>query len=125
MSLDVYLIAKLDPPHKEHCYSCGSDVLRETEEVYERNITHNLSRMADEAGIYEALWCPQENGFQKAAQLVEPLTRGLDLLRSDPERFKTFNPANNWGCYDGLVNFVQSYLAACIEYPEAEVKTWR
>ena len=38
----------------------------ESEEVYSANITHNLGGMADEAGIYEALWRPEEVGIAKA-----------------------------------------------------------
>jgi hypothetical protein len=41
-------------------------VVRETS-VFERNITHNLNRMADEAGIYGVIWRPEENGIETAA----------------------------------------------------------
>lgn len=103
MSLDVYL----------------SEV-RETT-IYERNITHNLNKMADEAGIYKHLWRPEDIEITKAAQLIEPLREGLALLLSDPERFKKFDPENKWGDYDGLVDFVREYLAACEENPSASV----
>lgn len=107
MSLDVYL-TEMRPA-----------------EIYSRNITHNLNRMADEAGIYKHLWRPDEIGITKASQLIEPLTTGLALLRSDPARFKAFNPANGWGDYDGLVSFVVEYLSACIANPDAEVTVSR
>ena len=90
-------------------------------EVYWRNITHNLNKMADAAGIYAHLWRPDEIQITKAGQLIEPLTAGLALLRSDPERFKAFNPENGWGDYEGLVNFVEEYLAACRETPDADI----
>lgn len=93
----------------------------EGETVYTANITHNLNKMAAEAGIYEALWRPDEHGMTKAAQLIEPLTEGLSALRADPARFETFNPSNGWGDYDGLVTFVARYLAACEQYPHAEI----
>lgn len=94
-------------------------------QVYSANITHNLNRMADEAGIYHHLWRPDEIGVTKAAELIEPLKVGLELLKSDPDRFKAFNPSNGWGDYEGLVSFVERYLAACKEYPEAEVSVSR
>ena len=94
---------------------------QESNEVYWANITHNLNNMAKDAGIYEALWRPEEIGISKAGQLVEPLTQGLALLKSDPARFEKFNPSNGWGSYDALVRFVEKYLAACVEYPQAEV----
>lgn len=97
----------------------------ESQEVYWRNITHNLGRMADAAGIYKALWRPDENDITTAAQLIDPLTDGLMRLRDDPVKFKALNPENGWGDYDGLVNFVQDYLQACISHPTATVRVSR
>ena len=90
-------------------------------EVYWANITHNLSTMAAHAGIHKYLWHPEEMGIEKAGDLIEPLEAGLAILKSDPERFREFNPLNKWGDYEGLVRFVEKYLAACREYPDAEV----
>jgi hypothetical protein len=97
----------------------------ERETVFDYNITHNLGRMADAAGIYSPLWRPDEIGVTMAGQLVEPLKDGLALLQSDPDRFRAFNPENGWGDYDGLLAFVAAYLAACIKYPDAEVRVSR
>lgn len=96
-----------------------------TNEVYSRNITHNLAKMAAVAGIYEALWRPDEIGITHAHQLVEPLTVGLARLRGDPEQFKVHNPPNGWGNYEGLISFVADYLEACKIYPNASVSVWR
>ncbi len=97
----------------------------ESETVYSANITHNLNGMADEAGIYEALWRPDEHGITTAEQLIPLLAAGLALLQSDPERFKAFNPKNGWGNYHGLRQFVADYLVACKEYPSALVNVSR
>jgi len=128
----------------------------ESEEIYSANITHNLGKMANKAGIYEALWRPgellapetatrireqekvgnyHESGgayelerslpVVHARDLVAPLRAGLELLRAEPDRFKAFNPENGWGDYDGLVRFVENYLAACETYPDAEVRVSR
>lgn len=97
----------------------------ETNEVYSANITHNLAHMAREADIYFALWCPDEIGITLAAQLIEPLTAGLAFLKATPDHFRSFNPANGWGDYDGLVDFVAAYLAACKAHPTATVSVWR
>ena len=98
--------------------------VRETS-VFERNITHNLNRMADEAGIYGVIWRPEENGIETAAQLIEPLQTGLALLKDEPDRFKALNPPNGWGKYEGLVSFVEAYLAACIANPDATIEASR
>jgi hypothetical protein len=107
VSLDVYLSA-----------------VRQTT-IYDSNITHNLGAMAKEAGIYEHLWRPDEIGITKAAQLVEPLRSGLELLRSDPARFEKHNASNGWGMYKHFVPFVENYLKACEENPDADVSVSR
>jgi len=94
-------------------------------EIFSANITHNLTAMASDAGIYLYLWRPDEIGITKAAQLIEPLTAGLELLRSDPERFKRYNPPNGWGSYEGLIDFVSEYLARCKENPNATIEADR
>jgi len=93
--------------------------------VYDRNITHNLGKMANAAGVYYACWRPEERGWSKARDLIEPLEAGLRRLRNDPETFKVHNPSNGWGDYDGLVRFVTEYLQACKEYPEARIRVSR
>ena len=93
--------------------------------VYWDNITHNLGEMASAAGIYKHLWRPEEIGITKAGQLIEPLSGGLDRLRKDQEKFIRFNPTNGWGSYSGLVSFVEDYLEACSEYPDADVEVSR
>lgn len=107
MSLDVYL------------------TVEKPVTIYSGNVTHNLAPMAREAGIYEALWRPDELKIRKAVELIPILKAGLDLLQEDPERFRMFNPENGWGTYEVLVEFVRNYLTACQENPVAEVSVWR
>lgn len=97
----------------------------DSEDCYSANITHNLNRMASEAGIYDALWRPDGLGIIKAEQLIEPLTQGLKTLKDDPARFEKLNPSNGWGDYKGLVEFVEKYLSACRQNPEALVSVSR
>lgn len=93
--------------------------------IYDANITHNLNKMAEAAGIYKHLWRPEEIGITKAAQLIEPLTAGLADLKARPEFFATFDAENGWGKYPGLVRFVEAYLPACIADPDAGVEVSR
>jgi hypothetical protein len=93
--------------------------------VYASNITHNLGRMAEAAGIYQHLWRPEEIGITTAEQLIEPLSVGLALLKSDPAHFKTFDAPNGWGLYEHFVPFVEKYLDACRENPDATVSACR
>lgn len=97
----------------------------ESDTVFDYNITHNLGKMAGEAGVYEALWRPEEKSWTKAGDLIETLEAGLKELKDKPEHYQQFNPENGWGSYDGLVEFVEQYLAKCKEYPEAEIRVSR
>lgn len=130
MSLDVYLS---DPTSTY-----------ETEDLYSANITHNLGQMAGEAGIYNALWRPYKlkpdfidpNNYEKemdfeskqiivAKDLIPIVEKGLNKLKSNPEYFKKFNSPNGWGMYEHFVPFVEDYLEALKQYPEAKVSVSR
>lgn len=103
MSLDVYL-ESLEPVT-----------------VFDSNITHNLTEMADKVGLYYALWYPEEIGFEKAGDLIWVLKTGLHNLRKNPEQMKKLNPKNGWGNYDSFVCFVDDYLRACQKHPNAKI----
>jgi hypothetical protein len=107
MSLDVYL--------EDKDGAC----------LYDANITHNLNKMAGEAGIYEPLWRPDEIGVTKASQLIETLRAGLAQLVERPSHFEQFDSPNGWGRYVHFVPFVARYLEACIANPDANVRVSR
>ena len=94
-------------------------------EVYWANITHNLCPMAKEAGIYKHLWRPEELGITKAKQLILPLTKGLAKMKKNPAKFEALNAPNGWGTYANFVPWIERYLAACKENPDAEVEASR
>lgn len=109
------------PGREPAVVECESD----DAEAYSANITHNLSRMADAAGVYEAVWRPESIGITTAAQLIEPLKAGIARLEADPAKFRAFNPSNGWGDYEGLVGWLKRYLAACEASPDATVSVCR
>ena len=125
MSLDVYLQG--EPKTVDcACAKCGHVHKNEEEAEYSwANITHNLNEMASDAGFYEAVWRPENIGIERASQLIEPLEKGIALLKSDPARFKKFDAPNGWGKYDDFVSWLEKYLSACREYPEAKVRASR
>lgn len=133
MSLDVYLLQdctrfKIAADYlQDGGFDEEAQFLRDysPECYYDANITHNLNRMADEAGIYEHLWRPEEIGIYTAQQLIEPLKAGLKRLEENPDHYKKFDPENGWGTYGGLVRFVEEYLEACIDHPQAVVEVSR
>lgn len=97
----------------------------DTDCIYRANITHNLATMATHAGLYQPLWRPEEMGVTQARQLVDRLQAGLRRLQADPGYFRTFNPSNGWGTYEGLVQFTADYMAACERWPDTEVSVSR
>ena len=96
-----------------------------SDKVFHGNITHNLARMAEAVGLYKPLWRPEEIGVERAEQLIPLLEEGLATLKECPDIAKGFNPSNGWGAYETLVAFVERYLAACREWPQAEVEVSR
>ena len=93
--------------------------------VYSGNITHNLGKMAsfvklnNGMTLYEVLWHPIERGLYFARDISELLDEGWNILLSDPEYYKTFNPENGWGSYEKLERFVYKYRNACWVNPAA------
>ena len=100
--------------------------------VYSGNITHNLGAMAGAVvlsngmTLYQVLWRPDEQqGLKFARDIVDLLDEGWNILLSDPEKYKQFNPENGWGSYDGLEKFVYNYRNACWDNPDAELRVSR
>jgi len=97
----------------------------ESNDVFDLNITHNLTEMADKANLYKAMWRPEELGCKYAKDVIGILEKGLNKLRKYPEEFRKYNPDNGWGSYEGLVECVEAYLKACKQYPDAEIEVDR
>ncbi len=92
-------------------------------DVFSANITHNLVNMAQEAGVYDALWRPERIGERvQAHQIIPILEAGLADLKARPKHFEQFNASNGWGLYEHFVPFVEECLAACKAHPEAQVR---
>jgi len=110
MSLDIYL-------YEDWCHHCERG-----DRVYWANITHNLTLMAEAAGIYGVLWRPGENGIKTASQLIEPLRKGISAMKADPDRYETYNSPNGWGTYANFLPWLEELLKACEENPNTRVR---
>jgi hypothetical protein len=138
MSLDVYLYRI-----KYASYDMVN-FHEEKEQLYSANITHNLNVMAEQAGIYKALWRPyqlhkdyvhsedynKEMAFEDsvaiiASDIIDIIEQGLDLLKNRPDYFSKFNAENGWGKYVNFVPFVEKYLIALKQYPDSLVEVDR
>lgn len=111
MSLDVSLYYKVEEDKKAY--------------VFDANITHNLTEMADKIGIYECVWRPEEKGIIYAKELIKPLVDGLVEMRANKEYYGTFDSPNGYGTYDDFLIWIENYLEKCMEYPNAFVEVSR
>lgn len=121
MSLDIYFI---DGEEETTCHCCGATKM-EPRTVADYNITHNLTTMADKAGLYESIWRPEENGITKANQLIPILQNGISMMEKDPSFFKQYDSKNKWGTYDQFVPWLREVLETCENYPNADIRVSR
>lgn len=94
-------------------------------EVFTVNVTHNLGKMAEAAGVYKCLWRPDENGFTKASDIIPVLMEGMMKLSKERERMQEFNPPNGWGSWDSLINFCAKVVVGCVKNPDARIDVCR
>jgi hypothetical protein len=136
MSLDVSLYRNYHVS-----YDGGITLEEKQEDVYSANITHNLGKMAEAAGLYEALWRPYQlkEGYNipeddhdaeykyevenpvRAHEIIPIIEKGLEDMLARPKHYETFNSPNGWGLYKHFVPFIEKYLEALKEYPESFV----
>ena len=124
-------------------YDGGETLLPENELIYSGNITHNLNKMAMEAGIYKAVWRPYELHINfdkgkednqdyiyefedettvKAKDVFLIIENGFRDMKKRPEHYKKFDSPNGWGLYENFIPFLSEYLDALRKYPEAIIE---
>ena len=82
MSLNVYLNRK-----RWVSYDEGKTNEIDYEQMYEANITHNLGKMTVEAGIYKALWRPEEIEAVYAKDIIGIIGQRMALDQNKYLRF--------------------------------------
>lgn len=50
------------------------------------------------------------------------LERIITELEKYPEKYKSLNPTNGWGNYEGCVEFLKKILCACMDHPLAQLR---
>lgn len=102
--------------------SLDIDLIEYGESMWSANMTHNLNKIAIEAGVYECLWRPDEIGVKYARDNISNLRFALGFFYSKYDELKKLNPPNGWGDIDGLIEVTQDFLKACMEYPNAIIE---
>ncbi|WP_442637939.1 hypothetical protein [Rossellomorea marisflavi] len=94
--------------------------LTQNEEVlFRANITHNLTRMWSEAGVYESLY---KSEGKQAHTVLNALESGLGRLKSDPTHFNQFNAENSWGLYKHAVPWLEELVINFKNFPDAIIE---
>lgn len=82
-------------------------------------ITSNLSRMADELGIYEHLWKSKEG--TTAGELAAALGPAIEELRSRNKYFSQFDAENGWGTSTQFLDWLIEVRESCLEHPKCVI----
>lgn len=109
MSLDIYLEVSIDTGGKEPFVA----------EIHHQEITHNVSPMWREAGVYEAIY---KSDGRAAGEFLPAIRAGVGIMRSNPSRFSRLNPPNGWGDSEGALRFLEGWLRACEGHPKATIR---
>lgn len=107
MSIWIYLEIEIDTGNKPY-----------TPVLYEDNITHNLTGMWDEAGIYDCIY-KKEN--ETAGSILPTLKQGFAAMQSNPSKYRALE-INNWGTYEDAMTFLENLIQACEDYPKAIIR---
>ena len=88
------------------CKCCGRQ-----EYPYSSRINCDLNEIANEAGIYDYLFNPETSGINSAKQLIKHLKKAIKTLQNN-------------GTHSAIIDWLKTYLNACIKFPEAKVITY-
>lgn len=104
MSYDVSLTV--------HTGSSDNDIY-----VYDANYTSNVAPMWRAAGID----LKHARGMVAGA-LVYRLNEAVAAMEADPDKYRAMNPPNEWGDYDGALEFLRNLRGACVHFPATIVQ---
>lgn len=108
MSLDIWL-------NVAACSNCE----RGNETVFDANITHNLVRMWQLAGVYDALYMSEG---KRARDVLNALEGGLAYMRANPGECRQQDAPNGWGTYKDALPWLERLTEACRRYPDASIR---
>jgi hypothetical protein len=59
-----------------------------------------------------------------AAEAIGPLTSAVASMEGNPDTYRALNPENGWGDYEGALDYLRRFLAACEAHPNAVIAGW-
>ena len=93
--------------------------LEKTEEVFESNMTHNVTDMWRKAGCYDALY--MSDGIE-ASNVIPFLEKAIERMKLEPDEYKKLNPKNGWGDYETALKFLKEVLEGCYANEHAIIR---
>lgn len=115
MSLDIWL----EVPQR--CPNCKFEISRT--QLSSFNYTHNVTRMWDKAGVYEALY--ESEGKLVTAEYIEVLRKGVQKFRAEYPEFEKLNSPNGWGLAKNALPWLERWLHECEENLGAIIRACR
>lgn len=100
--------------------SWGIDLVtdNETIEVFDGH-TYNLTPMWRLAGVFDV---SRDLDGMTGRQISAVASAGLRRAVQYPQAFKTLNPDNGWGDYDGFVAMLTRLAVLAAEHPNAKAR---
>lgn len=99
-------------------------LINNNQEVFDTNITRNLSDMICAANLFQVLYEPSSMGASRAKDITPALEEGIRELENYPEHFEGFeiSTRRKSGSYQQLVKHLRDYHQACVKYPDALIE---
>lgn len=85
-------------------------------EITNWNYTSNMNRAWKEAGVDLV-----EFDNKLASECIPMLSSALAAIQNNPAKYKKFEPPNDWGSYQSLINALHSLLSQMEKHPKATV----
>lgn len=97
-----------------------------SEYAWTGNITHNLGKMASNVTpegkpytLYDLLWGGK---YKRCRDLISKLHECILYMLMNKEELKKYNPENEWGTYEQLLEFTKEFQMACIDNQDCEIE---
>ncbi len=82
------------------------------------NYTSNVSNM----------WCKalghplKRLNQKKASDVIDVLIKAISDMNKEPKEYKTMNPKNGWGDYQGAKDYLETLFKECQKHPKAIIE---
>lgn len=87
------------------------------------NYTYNVSSMYYDEDVFGESGIAKLDGMS-GKEAISVITKALNGLHSDPNKFRAMNPENGWGSYKGALKVVCELLDWCIDEPNATIRVY-